>query len=68
MPKIETEVATFKIEYICDHCKKGHMIPTGKVLLSYPPKYEHKCDNIDCNTIESFDITYPTILYKRSIF
>lgn len=68
MPKIETGVTTFKIEYICDHCKKGHMVPTGKILPSYPPKYEHKCDNTNCNAIENFNITYPTIEFRQTYF
>lgn len=41
----------------CDRCNKGEMIRTGIVLLSYPEKYEHKCNN--CGMTEAYNSTYP---------
>ncbi len=49
------------IEYICDKCHAGKMKPTGIVLTSMPPKYEHSCPY--CNSKANLDHNYPrTIL------
>ncbi len=49
------------VDYICDNCGEGHMLPTGIALLSYPAKYEHKCTK--CGSKQYFKETYPAIRY-----
>ena len=46
-----------KVDYTCDSCKTGKMLPTGIALTCFPPLYQHKCDN--CGEINSFLHTYP---------
>ena len=48
------EVKTFRVRYKCPDCETGYLIPTGKVLTSYPAKYPHKCDNPDCDYTQTF--------------
>ena len=48
----------------CERCKEGEMIKTGVILLSYPEKYEHKCN--ECGNIQAYDSMYPKkFLEKR---
>lgn len=41
----------------CDKCEDGQMNPTGKVLNTYPPYYEHQCEL--CGEVKYFNTTYP---------
>lgn len=49
------------VDYTCDSCGEGRMLPTGIALLSYPAKYEHKCTK--CESKQYFQETYPAIRY-----
>ena len=64
--EIEKEVKTFVVDYICDKCSKGKMIPTGICLTTSPSQYPHKCNQ--CNYIETFRTQYPYHHYKRITF
>lgn len=55
-------VNVYLIEYLCDACNIGYMRPTGKVLLTYPPTYEHRCTH--CDVHNNFGIDYPRIEYE----
>lgn len=63
MAEVDSEEELVKIKgfktvnYICDSCKTGKMLPTGIALTSMPPLFQHKCDN--CGEINSFIHTYP---------
>ena len=57
----KTEVRTYKAEIVCKNCD-GTMTPTGKILLSYPAKHEHKCTK--CEYIENFGDAYPKIVFE----
>ena len=57
------EVRTYEVEYYCDECQHGKMIPTGKVFMTHPPKYEHTCDT--CDLIKTFKKQYPVLMYDR---
>jgi len=46
----------------CDACKTGYMTPTGITLPSYPPKYEHRCNN--CKATTTYESTYPHTEYE----
>ena len=49
-----------KVDYECPQCEDGHMRPTGICLMSFPPKYVHKCDNVNCTYTEDIvDTIYP---------
>ena len=58
----KTEVRSFEVSYICDRCNEGMMIFTGITLTSYPPQYQHKCDQ--CSNTQNFRVVYPTIRYE----
>lgn len=45
------------VNYNCDSCKTGKMLPTGISLTCDPPLFQHKCDN--CGEINSFHHVYP---------
>jgi hypothetical protein len=56
--EVRREVKTYIIEYECPECKEGNLYPTGRVLLSSPPQYPHKCNK--CGYKETFrGIKYP---------
>lgn len=64
MPKIKTKVIVKKVNYICDNCEEGHMLPTGVCLPVNPPLYPHKCDK--CGAEMRFRATkYPHIIYEN---
>ena len=56
------ELKTIEVDYKCPKCGKGKLRPTGKKLLSHPPKYPHKCT--ECDHKETFINTYPYIDYE----
>jgi hypothetical protein len=58
------EHVTFKmmqVNYICDECNKGRMIPTGAAYMCHPARYIHKC--YDCGNIQELDYMYPRQIY-----
>lgn len=51
------------VEYICDDCGTGIMIPDNSVLTSFPPKWKHVCNN--CGAAKILSQSYPTIIWTR---
>jgi len=52
------------VEYACDDCHEGVMLPTGEILqLTQPPKHGHKCNA--CGADKFLTILYPTIRFER---
>ena len=41
----------------CDKCEEGKMIPTGIVVSTNPPQYEHQCEL--CGNRSYYSTTYP---------
>lgn len=41
---------------------QGHYRPARQALMSWPPKYPHRCDA--CGDARTFDETYPHIEYE----
>lgn len=62
MSEIVQEVHVYRIQYICDKCQEGYMIPTNVALLSNPPQYSYKCNM--CNWKKTFNTEYPRIEYQ----
>lgn len=58
------EVKPYGVEYTCDSCEEGEMLPTGKAFWSDPPKFEHKCNK--CGNTLSLLEKYPVIRYERN--
>lgn len=58
MAEITTPAQAVVVDYQCDDCGEGKMIPTGVVLLSLPPQYPHTCNK--CGKQKSFRERYPT--------
>ena len=56
MMESRDNVQLVKVMLYCDGCG-GRMISTGSVMLTYPPKYPHKCD--DCGYMETCKKPYP---------
>lgn len=46
----------------CDECG-GQMMPTGIVICTYPPMYEHQCAK--CGKQEMRRHEYPRIIWKE---
>jgi len=63
MAEIKTEVKVYKIDYVCDECKDGFLLPTGVMLPTCPAQYPHKCSNSLCNRQITFRNQYPRIVY-----
>ncbi|MGO1061082.1 hypothetical protein ACTL32_18370 [Planococcus sp. FY231025] len=60
------DVRSIGVKYICDSCKQGEMVITGKSdWIADPPKFEHTCDN--CKEINFFIEKYPTIRFVKKI-
>jgi len=57
------EAKVIIVDYICDVCKEGKMIPTGMVLSSYPPQYPHVCNK--CGSTTNLKETYPTTRFVK---
>lgn len=58
----ETELKSFEVRQYCDKCGE-ELTFTGKVSLTNPEKYVHKCKK--CGNIEWFLKSYPCIEYKE---
>lgn len=54
------EVKSYTVRMYCK-CN-GEMIPTGEVLMSYPPKYPHLCNS--CGVKQTFDRKYPYVSHE----
>lgn len=64
MAEKEAPVTVVRIDYECDKCKKGLMLPSGSFeYASMPPRIPHKC-NV-CGESTDFTTRYPTIAYRR---
>ena len=64
MGELKSRVRVYRIDYICDEdgCE-GFVLPTGLVLDSYPPFYEHECKL--CGKGYSFhNIRYPRTIHE----
>lgn len=61
------QLITIRVDYKCPECETGYLRPTGKVLMSSPPQYPHRCDNYKCNYIKTFrNKKYPHLDYEES--
>lgn len=59
------KVDVYRVAWICDECGEGEMVPTGTQFPTYPPQYQHQCDNRECrHTASSMGETYPKIEYE----
>jgi len=51
------------VQYICDTCREGEMLPTGQNNWSTdPPEFEHSCNQ--CGTKNTLKEKYPLIRYQ----
>lgn len=58
-----TLVRTHLVEYRCDKCNTGNMMPTGQATGTYPQRFQHKCNS--CQHVDLFDDCYPLIRYEK---
>lgn len=66
MAERKFEVRNVGVDYVCDTCNEGIMLPTGNnMLLSHPPQFEHQCNNINCCAKQNFTERYPTFRVER---
>ena len=56
------EVKTYRVRMLCDECN-GEMKATGETLMTYPPKYIHKCEL--CGLVVTYAVSYPYIIYEE---
>lgn len=64
MAEREFEIRQVGVDYICDGCNTGAMLPTGVMLLCAPPKWPHKCNH--CGAEATFSVKYPSVRFERS--
>ncbi len=57
----EVEVKVFREHAHCD-CGKGELLPTGSMLMSDPPTFQHRCAS--CGHAEQFPDRYPRIITR----
>lgn len=60
-----TLVRTHCVEYVCDKCNKGNMMPTGRATMTHPQRFEHSCQS--CQHVEFLQQPYPAIKYEKLI-
>lgn len=67
MAEITTaKLIPYEVDYLCDECQIGHMLPTGNIYPTSPPKIGHKCNT--CGHTQIFlNKKYPSIEYKREL-
>jgi hypothetical protein len=65
MPEQTSLVRVIQINYICDTCEEGEMLPTSRsvLLLTNPPLLSHVCNN--CGKSKNFKAEYPIIGYEK---
>lgn len=51
-------VRTYEIDYMCDVCGIGRVLPTGICYTTFPPKFPHECSH--CHEKYIFNFTYPS--------
>lgn len=59
MAVFENEVQTFEVDMRCDKCGKGVMRPSGRQLLSKPPKFHHVCNWTSCAYETIYNVSFP---------
>ena len=62
MGEVRRQIRPYAVDMICNKCGVGIMRQEGFELTSYPPQYQHKCEN--CGHTEMFDQCYPRIEYE----
>ena len=61
------QLITIRVDYKCPECETGYLRPTGKVLMSSPAKYQHRCDNHECDYTKTFrGKKYPHLEYEET--
>lgn len=64
MPERINEVRTFELSYTCDGEKdapcEGMMIPSGSVLQTSPPMFQHRCKK--CGNVKYLPNQYPQLM------
>lgn len=63
MTILKTRVESFRIDKLCDRCKKGKMVGTGHGVTQLHTVWEHRCDNNNCKFIDWYSTSYPSIEY-----
>jgi len=48
MLEIERPVKGYRVEYLCDKCKKGYHKSNGVCYTVDPPHYPHTCSRCGC--------------------
>lgn len=64
MGRHETPAEAVIVDYVCDECGYGHMLPSGMMLLSNPPKFPHECNK--CGATQTFNTKYPETVFRRA--
>jgi hypothetical protein len=63
MAEVKSIVTSYLTDMICDKCGVGEMEPTGLVLTSSPPQYQHQCNN--CGNPENYPVQYPFLTQEK---
>ncbi len=57
-------VQMYEVDYMCDVCGIGRVLPTSLSFATYPPKFPHECNH--CHDKYTFNFTYPLKKYGLS--
>lgn len=64
MSEQHTYVRTVRVNYTCDKCRFGIMVPTGNAAARFNGSdYEHECST--CGHVQDFPCRYPRIEYEE---
>jgi len=66
MPEKTKQVFPVQVDYVCDKCGQGNMLPAGACLTSYPPQFGHICEH--CGHAQYLGSQYPFIRYVEGRF
>ena len=59
------EVKVIRVDKECPYCHQGFLRPTGILCSTNPPVRPHKCNNPNCNYVETITgNAYPYFEYK----
>lgn len=62
MAEVDIPLLPVKVEYMCDECEVGKMVPTNAAFLTNPMQHHHICNK--CGHSITLPDRYPKITYR----
>ena len=64
MAEREFPIEQVGIEYVCDTCQQGTMQVSGKLILTEPMRWPHRCSQ--CGAEAELIEQYPTVRFRTA--